>query len=85
MEKNTNSLQRMARLAGLLNLLWILSGLYGMIYLPSKINTQGDSAITAQNIVANAFLFRTGIVNGLISACVWIMKVLWFALQMMPF
>lgn len=84
MEQDITSLQRTARQAGLLNLLWILSGLYAMIYLSSKINTQGDTAITAQNIITHAFLFRTGIVNGLISGCVWILLVFHFYRMFRP-
>ncbi len=84
MEQNITSRQRTARLAGLLNLLWILSGLYAMIYLRSKIDIQGDSAMTAQNILSHAFLFRTGIVNGLISGCIWILLVFLFYRMFRP-
>lgn len=47
-----------------------------MFYVPSQINTQGDAAATAQNILSNEFLFRTSMVNDLISCTLWVFMVL---------
>jgi len=78
MENETASRKGIARLAGLLYLIWIGTGLYGMFYIPSKINMQGDAVIAAQSILSNEFLFRTGIINGLISSTIWLFMVLVF-------
>lgn len=68
--------KKTARLAGLLYLLWIITGLYGLIYVPSKIFVKGDPAATANNILANESLFRTYIFNDLISAALWVFLLL---------
>jgi len=47
-----------------------------MFYVPSQINMRGDAATTAQNILSNEFLFRTSIVNDLISSTIWVFMVL---------
>ena len=49
-----------------------------MFYIPSKINTHGDAVTTARNILSNEFLFRTSIVNDLISCTLWVFMVLVF-------
>jgi hypothetical protein len=71
-----NSTKKTTRLAGLLYLIWVLTGLYGLIYVPSKIMVRGDTVATANNILANEFLFRTYILNGLISSAIWVFLVL---------
>jgi hypothetical protein len=76
MEMNSSSLKKTARLAGLLYLVWIITGLFAMFYVPSKINMRGDAVTTAQNILSNEFLFRTSIVNDLISSTLWVFLVL---------
>lgn len=39
---------------------------------------RGDAVTAAQNILSNEFLFRTGIINGLISSTIWVFMVLVF-------
>jgi hypothetical protein len=78
MEMNSGSLKKTARFAGLLYLVWIITGLFAMFYVPSKINMRGDAVTTAQNILANEFLFRTSIVNDLVSSTLWLVMVLVF-------
>ena len=78
MEMNSSSLKKTARFAGLLYLIWILTGLFAVFYVPSQINMQGDAATTAQNILSNEFLFRTSIVNDLFSGALWVFMVLVF-------
>ncbi|MGA8265714.1 MAG: DUF4386 domain-containing protein [Ignavibacteriaceae bacterium] len=67
-----NSLKRTARLAGLLYLIWVITGIYGVFYIPSQTIVPGDAAATARKILANEFLFRTGIINDIISATLWV-------------
>ena len=76
METNVSSLKKTARFAGLLYLIWIITGLYGLLYVPSKIMVRGDTVATAQNILSNEFLFRTGIINDIISNALWVFLVL---------
>ncbi|MBI2429053.1 MAG: DUF4386 domain-containing protein [Ignavibacteriales bacterium] len=71
-----NPTKKTARYAGLLYLLWIITGLYGLLYVPSKIFVKGDAAATSANILANEFLFRTYIYNDFISATLWIVLLL---------
>jgi hypothetical protein len=71
-----NQTKKTARLAGLLYLIWIITGLYGIFYVPSRIHIQGDAAETAANILANEFLFRTSITNDIVSGALWVFLVL---------
>lgn len=73
---NTNlDIKRTARLAGLLFLLWIVSGFYDMFYVSPKIFVSGDSVASAQNILKYETLFRTGIFSGLITNTIWVLLV----------
>jgi len=76
MEMNSSPLKSTARLAGLLYFIWIITGVYGLFYVPSQINTQGDAATTAQNILSHEFLFRTSTLNDLISGALWVFMAL---------
>jgi hypothetical protein len=76
MEIKLSPLKKIARLAGLLYLIWTITGLYSLIYVPSKIIVKGDTVATANNILANEFLFRTGIVNDLLSSAITVFLVL---------
>lgn len=71
-----DSTKKTARFAGLLYLVWIISGLYSMFYVPSKIMVRGDAVATANSILANEFLFRTYILNEIISGALWVFLVL---------
>lgn len=75
MEMNSISLKKRARLAGVLYLVWIITGLFAMFYVPAQIDMRGDAAATARNILSNEFLFRTSIVNDLISCTIWVFMV----------
>lgn len=76
METDSNSLKKTARLAGQLYLIWIITGLYAMFYVPSQINVRGDAATTAKNILSHEFLFRATTVNDIISSALWVVLVL---------
>lgn len=66
------SLNRNARIAGLLYLGFSLIGIVRLIYIPSHLFVQGDAAATANNIVTHESLFRWGIVCYLVGAAGWI-------------
>ena len=58
-----------ARLAGLLYLIAMATGLFAEMYLrfPSTLVVSGDAAKTASNVLANERLYRIGIANNLIT------------------
>ncbi|HYG02731.1 MAG TPA: DUF4386 domain-containing protein [Chryseosolibacter sp.] len=70
---DVNPLRRTARFAGFLYLLWTLTAMYGLIYVQSKTIVKGDAAATANNILNNEFIFRTGILNGVVSSVLWVL------------
>lgn len=84
MENKVYSLKKTARLAGLLYLIWILTGLYAMFYIPSRIHMEGDAVTAARDILSNEFLFRTGIVNDVISSILWVFMVFVFYRMFKP-
>ena len=68
-----NSNKKTARLAGLLYLILAITGAYGAMYVPSKIMVRGDAVATANNILANEFLFRSGIASIIISQVIFVL------------
>ncbi len=76
MEEKTASLKKTARLAGLLYLMWIITAIYGLMFVPSRTIVQGDAFATANKILANEFIFRTGMINDIISSIIWVFMAL---------
>ena len=76
MEINSSSLKNTARIAGLLYLLLVITGVYGIMYIPSQIIVPGDSVTTAKNMISNELLFRTGVLNDIISNTIFLFLVL---------
>jgi hypothetical protein len=72
LESKIHPLKNTARLGGLLYLIWVMTAIYGLIYIPLKTIEPGDAAATASKILANEFLFRTGIINGIIGSTVFV-------------
>ncbi len=62
------SIQKTARIAGLLYFLQIPLGVFGLVYVPKALIIPGDLAVTVSNILANEFLFRLSIVSALLTA-----------------
>jgi hypothetical protein len=67
-----NTRKHTAHFAGLLYLLWILTAVYGLLIVQPKTIVAGDASATAEKILAHEFLFRTGIVNGVLSSFIWV-------------
>jgi hypothetical protein len=59
-----DSNNKTARLAGLLYLVTIVTGLFSLMYVPSHINVHSDASTTVANIMASESLFRLGIAVG---------------------
>lgn len=55
-----------ARIAGVLYLLMIPLGIFGILYIPTTLIVAGDAAATAANIMASESLFRLSIVSALL-------------------
>jgi Domain of unknown function (DUF4386) len=55
-----------ARLAGLIYLVVVLTGIFSLMYVPSKLIVIENPSQTFQNLVSSETLFRFGIVSGLI-------------------
>lgn len=66
----TDSIKKSARTAGLLYLLQIPLGVFGIMYIPKAILVTGNIAATMTNIVTNEFVVRLSIVSALICALV---------------
>ena len=60
------SIKKDARIAGLLYLIAVLSGIISLVYVPSKLIIWGNAAETYNNIVSNESLFKLGILSDLI-------------------
>ena len=76
METHSNSLKNTARFAGGLYLIWVITGIYKMVYVPSQTIVAGNAAATANKILSNEFILRTGIINDLFSAAICIFLLL---------
>ncbi|GLQ48462.1 hypothetical protein GCM10007862_35130 [Dyella lipolytica] len=56
--------KKTARLAGLLYLVTVITGIFSLIYVPSRISAHGDATLVVANIVTLEPLFRLGIAAG---------------------
>ena len=70
--KMTNQ-NKTARLAGLLYLILVITGIINLMYIPSKFIVWDDAAKTIENITNSEFLFRMGIVSGIVAFLTFIL------------
>jgi len=75
-ELNFSERKRTARLAGLLYLLVVISGIFCLIYTPSQVIVRGNPAETASRILAHETLYRIDVVVGLLSTILFLFLVL---------
>ncbi len=68
--------KKVVKLLRISYLLWMIVGLFGLMYVPSKLIVMGDAAATASNILANELLFRWGIVASLATQLLFIIAAL---------
>jgi hypothetical protein len=61
---NTNN--KTARIAGLLYLVVVLTGLFHLMYVPAKLIVLNNPSVMVSNITASETLFRLSIVSGLV-------------------
>jgi hypothetical protein len=76
MDNKVYSLKKTARLSGLFYLFVIITGVISIMVISSQIIVKNDTVATSQNILANEFLFRTGVINDLISNTFFVFLVL---------
>lgn len=55
---------------------WMIFGMFSILYVPSVLIVQGDAATTATNIISNEFLFRAGITGSLMTQLIFIFAAL---------
>lgn len=60
------SFRNTGRIAGLLYLVVVITGIFSLAYVPSKLIVWSDSSVTFNNILNSQLLFRLGIISGLI-------------------
>jgi hypothetical protein len=63
-DEEMNSINKIARTAGVLYLVITIAAIVAHIYVPSQVIVPGDAAATASNLVASEQLFRFGAVGG---------------------
>ena len=68
MEAKTNSLNKTARMAGFLYLIYMVTTIVADVFGRSPLIVFGDAAATAKNIMASEWQFRLGITGDLVSA-----------------
>ena len=64
---------RIARTAGLLYLIMVVTGMFSLAYVPSHIDTHADALATTGHIVTSLSLFRWGTLSELIMAAAFLM------------
>jgi hypothetical protein len=67
-----DSLKKTARVAGILYLGMALTGVFGLMYVPSTLFVPGDADATAKSIADNQMLYRLGIVSNLLCQILFI-------------
>ena len=61
--ENVNSIQKIARIAGLLTLMIVVFAPFSMVNVPSTLIVPGDAGTTANHIIASEGLFRLSIAS----------------------
>jgi hypothetical protein len=67
------SINKTARIAGLLYLIMIIGGKISIAYIPSQLIVRESASKTFENITNSEFLFRIGIVSGIITFLIHIL------------
>lgn len=70
------NLKRTARIAGLIYLLIVITGIFGIIYVPMQLIDSGNLPFTMRTILKHEFLFRAGIMSNLICQTLFVFLVL---------
>lgn len=68
-----SELKRNARIAGLIYVLLVITGMFSLAYVPGQIMVNGDGAQTLANLRASETLFRVGLIAGLTCQVLYIL------------
>jgi hypothetical protein len=71
----TKEVKKTARIAGLMYLILIVSGIFSYMFVTSRLIVPGDTATTINNITASESLYVSGIFSWLVSETVFILLV----------
>lgn len=71
-----HALDKTARVAGLLYLLVVITGVFTIMYVPGKLFVSGDATVVASNILAHQSLFRADIAISMLSELFFVATVL---------
>lgn len=52
--------------------IWMVTGMFGIMYIPTKLIVANDLSLSAQNIIANELIFRAGIAISLLTQLIYI-------------
>lgn len=75
------NLRKTANTIRILYPLWMIVGMFSLMYIPSQLMVNDDPVLTAQNIADNTTLFRVGIVTSLITQLLFIIiPIYWYRL-----
>jgi len=72
-----NAQKKTARIAGLFYLLMTITGAYDTAWVPSHLIVKGNAAATAEKVLANEYILRTGIVSQLLANIFFLLLVLY--------
>jgi len=72
------NLDSIAKKAGILYLLLVPFGIFGIMYIPSFLLVEGDLIKTSHNILENEFLFRLSIISSFCTQLIYLFLVLKF-------
>ena len=67
------NLNTKGRLAGMLYLLLVITGIFNLKYVPTELIVWTDAAVTLNNISSSEFLYRSSIVAGILSYVVYLL------------
>lgn len=76
MNQEQINLKRTARIAGLIYLLIVITGVFGIMYVPMQLIDSGNLPLTMRTILRHEFLFRAGIMSNLVCQTLFVFLVL---------
>lgn len=82
--KNNTPIKKTARIAGLLYLLQIPLGVFGLVYVPKALLVAGNATATAHNILTHEFLFRLSLVSSIVTALLTVFTALYLYKVLKP-
>ncbi|MFH6997060.1 DUF4386 domain-containing protein [Flavobacterium sp. FlaQc-57] len=76
MDQDQINLKRTARIAGLIYFCILVTGVFGIMYVPMQLIDSGNLPLTFRTILRHEFLFRAGIMSNLVCQTLFVFLVL---------